>query len=157
MRGGDEEEEEEKTGGDEEEAEALAEEVLHWLGLAHCGAEALLRHEGLAQPESFLASAFALGSLAGLCTRGALTAMRVRGLLSPPQQLALLSEARRAVDEGGAPWAAVTFWGVPDAPVSWRGAEHALLSRGEHDCVLVALPRGRVARLSLQGGLDAAH
>ena len=68
------------------------------------------------------------------------------GLVHPAVAAAVLDSARAAVSSGAAPWAAVSAWGVRDAPVSWQ-----LRDEGK-----VAGATAAAAAATAAGGVDGA-
>ena len=124
-----------------ERSDAQMLSLFDWLGAVACRAEAVvappssrgaacapfqdpfvcgLRWESLgacaAADTAAAAAAAAAATVGGASGRSE----RWRGLLPPALPRACLARARAAVASGGAPWAALMVWGVPDAPVSWR-------------------------------------
>ena len=69
---------------------------------------------------------------------------------------ACISEARKCVDSGQCPWAAVSVWGFADSPVSWAGAEHSRdhVMGGENDYVIMLLPEQQYVLFVLSGACD---
>lgn len=74
------------------------------------------------------------------------------------QVLHLISAAQSLIAQGACPWACLTVWGFPQAPVAWGGHEHRLDARGmgstSHYSVLL-LPGGGTLFFKAMGGNDA--
>lgn len=74
------------------------------------------------------------------------------------QVLHIISAARSLIAQGACPWACLTVWGFPQAPVAWREHEHRLDARGmgsTSQYSVFLLPEGGTLLLRAMGGNDA--
>jgi hypothetical protein len=91
---------------------------------------------------------------------GSVRTTRWTGLVSPGSVTRLLGHAQGEVEAGRAPWAALSCWGIADAPVGWAGHEHAPPSgtgaAGESHYTVLVLPGGHYCTFRAMGEGEGA-